>query len=458
MLPALFAIGARMGGSPQVGTGALQGARDADLMAERTRAQRVAEGQRQQQVDMQRQQYAAQEVMRAQQLEERKQAAIGRAVDDLRAQKFPTREAYEQAISTYENLIGQQYPLRPHTLRTLVPFTGPGTEQKAYDVIDKMAKSDNWTDIVGANALITFDRDGDGIPERVPVKELIELGKYPIAQDPVTGQPMVAPKGVKAENVQEFDVAYQGVLAEWKAEGKDIANPAVQGKAALEARKRIATVSRQVTTSIVMPKDPATQSMAMETRQARLENIRLNNERIRSQLGGLTPGQKSEVASIKALRDLAAEVRRIGEENDWAGTGGLGVGSIKDWMAKNLGRGSKEEVLLRSKISNLIADIAKLRGGTSFTPNEQTLLERYAPTINEEPLSLVGKLEGLQSFLEQKLEATYSTTGRPAPGGGSDLRSRAKQILQQGGYDTSDAAVDKFLANPKNKALLGGGQ
>ena len=51
----------------------------------------------------------------------------------------------------------------------------------------------------------------------------------------------------------------------------------------------------------------------------------------------------------------------------------------------------------------------------------------------------------------------FKRTSTAPTGGGADLRSKAKQILQQGGYDASDASIDKFLANPKNRALIGGG-
>jgi hypothetical protein len=256
MLPAMFAIGSGLGGNPTMGTAALSGARQADLDAEEMRRHQVAEGQRQQQIDMQQAAMLAAADARQQQMEERKNAALRASVDDLRQQKFPTKEAYEQSVAFHENLIGQQYgALRPHTLRMLVPYNGPDVKSKARAAVDALVKT-HGVEIFASGAMVQVDRDGDGIPESIPVLEAAELGEFPIAKDPQTGQPMLPPKETKPENVQDFDLAYGGVLEEWKAEGKDINNPAVKGKAAAEARLRLGKASRQATTSIVMPSRP----------------------------------------------------------------------------------------------------------------------------------------------------------------------------------------------------------
>lgn len=56
--------------------------------------------------------------------------------------------------------------------------------------------------------------------------------------------------------------------------------------------------------------------------------------------------------------------------------------------------------------------------------------------------------------------ARGAQAGRAAPPGGAgpdaQLVERARQVLQQGGYDTSDANVQKFLSIPANRQKLGG--
>lgn len=408
LLPSLFAIGAGVGGAPHVGTGALQGAEHARLQAEEMRRQQMMEAQRQQQIDMQRAAAEAQLAAREAQQEERRQGAIKAAVDDLRLQQFKSKADYDQAVTFRENLLMQTYGIRPQTLRMLVPYNGPTFETDAADAVNTLVKQ-HGPEILQSGAMIRIDRDGDGVPEHVPILEAAEIGKVPFLQGP-DGKPMVPPKSVKPENLSEFELTLKDTLAAWQAEGKNVADPNVRLAAQDAARERMTKSRKEGQVAATPPPDPAMRELTMETRRQRLEAIRLDNERRRSEVGQLTPGQKSDIATMNSLKSLTDEVLRLGRQHDWAGVGGMGVGSLKDWAARNFGMGSENEVLLRAKLSNLVADIAKLRGGTSFTPNEQQLLERYVPTINEEPLSIIGKLQGLSEFLEQKRQATMATT------------------------------------------------
>lgn len=54
----------------------------------------------------------------------------------------------------------------------------------------------------------------------------------------------------------------------------------------------------------------------------------------------------------------------------------------------------------RYTLNNILANIAKLRGGTSFTENEQKLLESYAPKSTDADSVIVGKLRNLKGFVE----------------------------------------------------------
>lgn len=72
----------------------------------------------------------------------------------------------------------------------------------------------------------------------------------------------------------------------------------------------------------------------------------------------------------------------------------------------------------------------------------------------EMQLTLMG-YDATQKAITEKMGGGGGGASVAAPSG--SVRDRARQILQQGGYDTSDASIDRFLANPKNAALLGGG-
>jgi hypothetical protein len=243
-LPALFAIGAKIGGDQTVGTAALQGSMQANAMAEQERQQRTAEHQRQQQIDLQRQAAMERQQQLAVQEEQRRQQAIRASIDDLRPQKWPSKKEYDEAIGAHESMLTQFYGVRPNMLRAAVPYNGPTAESRARDVMEALTKQKNWNDIVEGDGLIKFDRDEDGIEEMVPVLEVAKLGKFPIAVDPQTQKPMLPPKEVKAENLQEWDEAYKNTLAQWKVEGKDINSPRVKLAAQQAANKLIAESKR----------------------------------------------------------------------------------------------------------------------------------------------------------------------------------------------------------------------
>jgi murein DD-endopeptidase MepM/ murein hydrolase activator NlpD len=119
--------------------------------------------------------------------------------------------------------------------------------------------------------------------------------------------------------------------------------------------------------------------------------------------GALTNEQKNKVASIGVLQQTISTIESLGAQIGWSGVGGLYQGSIKNFLAKNFGAGSQQEQMLRSYIGNLQATIAKERGGTSFTANEQALLEQYSPTINDSPQVIQSKLAALKQYFNSSI-------------------------------------------------------
>lgn len=134
----------------------------------------------------------------------------------------------------------------------------------------------------------------------------------------------------------------------------------------------------------------------------------------------LSAGQRDTVSTYLTLKDLANEAIALGERTGYAGTGGFYTGSVSQFLAKNFGWGSPEQEQLRNLIGNIKGTIAKARGGTSFTPNEEKLLESYTPTINDSEVVLRTKLEGLTSFIDKSIT---NIAGQPT-----------QQSTQQGGY------------------------
>lgn len=173
---------------------------------------------------------------------------------------------------------------------------------------------------------------------------------------------------------------------------------------ALEATKSYEEAVR-VANTLGLVEDPlARQKAQLDIAKTKAEIGKINKD-IVSSTGGqvkLSTPQQESIVSINTLSDIASQILNLGLQTNYAGIGGLGSGSIKQFLAKNLGTGSKEAQDLRNLVGNIQATIAKERGGTSFTANEQKLLETYTPTINDSALVIDSKVKSLQNFLENK--------------------------------------------------------
>jgi hypothetical protein len=135
----------------------------------------------------------------------------------------------------------------------------------------------------------------------------------------------------------------------------------------------------------------------------------------------LTAAQQSDLADMLTVQEMAAATLRKGDALQWRGVGGMYSGSLQQTGARHFNTGTSEEQDLRNFIGNIQATIAKLRGGTSFTPNEQKLLDTYTPTIDDSPKMIKSKLRSLQEFVDIKRRATLTVAGGGigAVGGGS---------------------------------------
>jgi hypothetical protein len=125
----------------------------------------------------------------------------------------------------------------------------------------------------------------------------------------------------------------------------------------------------------------------------------------------LTPTMQADIADMATLEQMSTAAETLGDRTNWDGVGGLMGGTRDQLLMKHTGRGTQESETLRNTITNITATIAKLRGGTSFTANEQKLLESYAPTINDHPNVIRAKLAGLRQFIQMKRQNTLAVAG-----------------------------------------------
>lgn len=125
----------------------------------------------------------------------------------------------------------------------------------------------------------------------------------------------------------------------------------------------------------------------------------------------LTTAQKSDLVDIQTLEDQLNKLQGYAADGKLEGIGSLGAGTVKQGLYTVAGIGSQEGADVRVLIGNLKGQIAKLRGGTSFTANEEKLLNSYVPGINESTESVMAKVRGLQDFLVSKKNAIIKLGG-----------------------------------------------
>lgn len=145
----------------------------------------------------------------------------------------------------------------------------------------------------------------------------------------------------------------------------------------------------------------------------------------------LPAAQIEDLATMDTASQLAQQALDLGQRTGFAGTGGLFTGSLKQYAAMTLGVGSKEAQDLRNLIGNIKGTIAKLRGGTSFTENEEALLNSYVPTINDSSLVISSKLQSLQSFISLKRNAVLNLAQGNIELAGAEDDQTLEALLEQ---------------------------
>lgn len=123
----------------------------------------------------------------------------------------------------------------------------------------------------------------------------------------------------------------------------------------------------------------------------------------------LSPTQQEDIATMLTVQDLSKTVLERGEAIGWSGVGPV-AGRAGNLLA-GVGVGDPKAEELRNFIGNIQGTIAKLRGGTAFSPQEKAMLDSYTPTPNDSVLKVKAKLKSLDLFITAKRENMLRVAG-----------------------------------------------
>jgi hypothetical protein len=262
LIAPMFAMGTALGGSPRAGLALLSGVHQTQ---EKRRKEDELRQHQQQQLQMQQAQLASLDAHRQALEEAQRQQAIQKLVESTYASvQGKSKGDYESAIGFAENIGQQFYGLAPNKIRAMVPYRAPDAGKNLYAALDKYFKNPANKNAIDSGAVmqaaISVDTDGDGVPDRpVPIGEAIKLSGYPVFIDPETQKPIDIGKPVKPENVQDFDLVYQGLVDKWKADKGRVPTDTERGQLALQARRQLKDASTPPTAAGVLPPKMQTQ-------------------------------------------------------------------------------------------------------------------------------------------------------------------------------------------------------
>lgn len=181
-------------------------------------------------------------------------------------------------------------------------------------------------------------------------------------QGPQTQQPTIPtpPSGIPT-----MDTQTQGQGGEWKITSSQL--------------------QRILLSPNVSDKDKAQFKYIYETQQAQGEGGKQTDaQRAADQVTQLTNTALNQLPIIK----------------DKVGLGGIGLRTAGFMSAFN--KADQDVLNFTNSIYQIKASIAKARAGTSFTPNEERLLNMYTPNEGDSYQSLVTKLNGLSTLFNNK--------------------------------------------------------
>lgn len=261
------------------------------------------------------------------------------------------------------------------------------------------ANAIKWEDIKTSRGdIIRLGKDKDG---NIVKKEVISAKDLGIPDDveptfftnEMTGQTYFYDK-----NSPELDASGNLVM---KPVGKTQMTLEEENAMALEQEKAKANIQAGKEMSVAAYKESLNKDIAGGT--STVSSVSSKN---------LTATDRSELATMDTAMQMANNLIKLGEGIGWEGVGGLWRGSLSQFLAQNFGKGEPKEQELRSMIGNVRATIAKLRGGTSFTANEEKLLNTYTPGIDDDPMVIKSKVKALNDFITLKKNTVMGNTSQ----------------------------------------------
>jgi hypothetical protein len=110
-----------------------------------------------------------------------------------------------------------------------------------------------------------------------------------------------------------------------------------------------------------------------------------------------TETQAAREQMVKLIQDLDTQFE--------AKKGKLGiVAPFKEGILSTIDKGDQDVLDFYNTASNLKATLAKARAGTSFTPNEEALLNQYTPHAGDSVQQLKTKIYGLKKLAQDSLQ------------------------------------------------------
>ncbi len=305
-LLSIAALGALLGAGPRsgIGVGMGQGVLQAQQGLQQITDRHAAVVRQQQDQIAAAQQRAAQE-------NEQRQRQLQSALMTItqRVHAVPDKETYDQEIAGYASALqGAGYRLDANWLRQAVPYVAPSSAKRAEKVLDAFLKNPANAQMIKENpdqlakAMITFDVDGDGVPEQVPLLRLSQIAQMPFGVDE-SGQMLNYAKGTTLDDKANADGILQDLLKQAEAEGKNIKDPKVT-MALREQAIRLATADK------VREKDPAVtaqQEATLELTRQRLADAR---NKPKPQEGTLPPKIQQMVNNQSRAFDASPVVKR----------------------------------------------------------------------------------------------------------------------------------------------------
>jgi hypothetical protein len=119
------------------------------------------------------------------------------------------------------------YRVNANFLRSAAPYIAPTAEGQAQEVFEAFLKNPANKALLEQHPeqietiSILFDRDGDGSPEQVPLKDVAAIAKMPFGTD-ASGKIVVYPKGTTPDDKASADGILQTLIAQATTEGKQI--------------------------------------------------------------------------------------------------------------------------------------------------------------------------------------------------------------------------------------------